>query len=130
MSYSITLTGQFNLDRPLTVSQLRALEAFADTRHDWRTDKTVPQYGYHCLWVATKDGTGIWASNGGESFHAFDDWLKIVIDRFIKPWGLVLNGTVEWKGEEAGDLGKLVVVDNVLTVFVAELTYVKRGKQP
>jgi hypothetical protein len=35
--------------------------------------------------------------------------------------GYKLNGTVEWRGEEDDDRGRMVVKDNVVTVLVAQI---------
>jgi hypothetical protein len=36
--------------------------------------------------------------------------------RFLAPWGYVLNGEVEWQGEDEEDTGKILVVDNSVEV--------------
>jgi hypothetical protein len=51
------------------------------------------------------------------------EWLQYVIDKFVKPWGLKLNGEVEWEGEESGDLGKIIVKDNVIKAIEGVITY-------
>jgi len=69
------------------------------------------QPGLWCQWVPTEDGTGIeW--NGTEKFYSYEEWLKYIIEHFLKPWGYVLNGSVKWKGEASNDRGTLVVTNN------------------
>ena len=74
--------------------------------------KTQP--GLWCQWVPNEEGTAIeW--NGSEKFYEYTAWLVYLIDNFLKPWGHVLNGRVSWQGEDHGDVGLLVVKDNVVT---------------
>jgi hypothetical protein len=80
------------------------------------------QPGLWCHWVPTEDGQGIeW--DGGEKFYEYVLWLKYIIKNFLKPWGLILNGEVEWEGEENTDMGKIVVTDNVVKTLVGKVTY-------
>ena len=68
-----------------------------------------------CQWIPTEDNMGIeW--DGGEKFYCYDEWLTYIIDNFLKPWGITLSGEVEYQGEDNDDRGKIIVVDNVVTV--------------
>jgi hypothetical protein len=80
------------------------------------------QPGLWCQWVPTEDGTGIeW--NGSEKFYEYVKWLEYIINHFLKPWGLTLNGEVEWQGEEREDRGMIIVKDNVVTTKKAKVTW-------
>jgi hypothetical protein len=71
------------------------------------------QPGLWCQWEPTKDGTGIiW--NGGEKFYYYIPWLQYLIANFLAPWGYVLNGEVEWQGENDDDSGVIVVKNNIV----------------
>ncbi len=131
MSYNTSFTGEFKLNQPPTLSQYIQYVKFTKARHDGQESPTPSaKCGVWCDWHLSEEGTTIYAGNDGNSFYGFDEWLAYVIRTFIKPWGLTLNGEVSWQGEESGDLGKLVVIDNVLVVFEAKMTYVERAKQP
>ena len=81
-------------------------------------DPPKNQPGLWCQWVPSADGGGIeW--NGGEKFYYYVEWLNYIIKNFLIPWGLVLNGTVKWRGEDFNDAGKIIVKDNV----VSKVTY-------
>lgn len=72
------------------------------------------QPGLWCQWVPNKKGTAIeW--DGGEKFYYYVGWLEYIVKHFLGPWGYVLNGEVKWKGEERGDRGTIVVVNNVVS---------------
>lgn len=75
-----------------------------------------------CQWVPSADGSGIeW--DGGEKFYHYVDWLEYLIRHFLSPWGYVLNGEVEWTGEDRDDIGKIVVVNNAVSVLDGKRVY-------
>ena len=75
---------------------------------------TRRQPGLWCDWVVTEDGLGLeW--NGTEKFYSYIEWLQYLIENFFAPLGYVLNGSVEWQGEDYDDFGTLTVTDNVVS---------------
>lgn len=81
------------------------------------------QPGLWCQWVPNNEGTAIeW--DGGEKFYEYAEWLEYIIEHFLKRWGYTANGSIEWRGEDSGDMGKLAVFNNVLTVRVGYVAYV------
>lgn len=80
------------------------------------------QPGLWCQWEITEDGTELqW--DGGEKFYHYVDWLKYLINNFFEPWGIKLNGEIEWIGEDPSDRGKIVANDNEVKVFIGKITY-------
>ena len=78
------------------------------------------QPGLWCQWVPTEDGTGIeWDS--GEKFYAYLVWIPYLIDHFLKPWGYVVNGKVEWSGDDDDDRGCIHVRNNVVKAVKARI---------
>jgi hypothetical protein len=83
------------------------------------------QPGLWCQWIPTKDGSAIeW--DGGEKFYDYVEWITYIIEHFLKPWGYVLNGVVEWSGEESADLGEIVIVNNTVSVNEGTIVMVRR----
>jgi hypothetical protein len=75
-----------------------------------------------CQWVPGNDGRTIeW--DGGEKFYEYEGWLEYIIRCFLEPWGVVANGTIEWQGEDSGDMGRLEVENNTLTVKHAVISW-------
>lgn len=73
-------------------------------------------------WVPTEDGWGIeW--DGNEKFYNYVEWLEYLIEKILAPRGYVLNGEVEWYGEDREDMGKISVKDNVVTTHSARISY-------
>ena len=78
------------------------------------------QPGLWCQWaIADNSKWLIW--DGGEKFYNYTEWLIYLIDNFFKPFGYVLNGEVEWQGEDSDDYGIVGVEDNKV--------YLKHGKR-
>jgi len=82
----------------------------------------ITQPGLWCQWVPSEDGWSIqW--DGNEKFYNYVEWLEYVIDKILAPKGYVLNGTVDWQGEETEDIGRIVVIDNVVKVQEGYVAY-------
>ena len=70
--------------------------------------------GLWCQWVINDDNELEW--DGSEKFYGYTDWLRYLINRFFEPWGVKLNGQINWRGEDFSDYGRIDVVDNIVTV--------------
>ena len=85
-------------------------------------DPPETQPGLWCQWVPTRDGTGIeW--DQGEKFYRYVEWLEYIINNFLAPNGYVVNGEVDWYGEDRDDIGKIIVEDNYVRAVEAEISY-------
>jgi hypothetical protein len=51
------------------------------------------------------------------------EWLDYLIENFLEPWGIKVNGEVEWQGEERDDRGLIVVKDNEVTTKRPKVTW-------
>ncbi|WP_370366660.1 hypothetical protein [Catenulispora sp. GP43] len=108
MGYQTEFVGAFAVMPPLTADEVAFLRRFAETRHG---DGLPSRW---CHWEATGEGNVIrW--NGGPQFYEPEKWIAYLISHFLLP-GHVVNGAVDARGEEAGDVWRLVVTDNVVTV--------------
>ena len=64
-----------------------------------------------CSWEPTEERTKIvW--NEMEKFYEYVPWIVYLVDRILKPRGYVLDGTVEWQGEDSDDFGEIVIEEN------------------
>jgi hypothetical protein len=89
-------------------------------------DPPEGQPGLWCQWIAVEDEDGAYTRiewDGGEKFYEYTAWLEYIVENFLKPWGRTLNGEVEWQGEDRGDIGLLVVKDNVVTAKEGRVVY-------
>ncbi len=159
MGYTTEFEGKIAVEPPLSAEEIAYLKLFANTR---RMDRTLGPYfvegsGFHgqgddsdilnsnkppegqpglwCQWEPSEDGTAIeW--DGSEKFYNSEQWMKYLIDHFLKPNCLakselpflqanhVLNGVIGAQGEEDDDVWRLVVEDN--RVFREDATIIKQ----
>lgn len=98
---------------------------FGDQKELGITDYNRPpsgQPGLWCKWTPGTDGTCIeW--DGGEKFYSYTKWIAYLIKHFLAPWGYTVDGIVEWDGEDQGDVGRIVVNDNVVSTQFATITW-------
>ncbi|KAI9025420.1 hypothetical protein DFJ74DRAFT_704920 [Hyaloraphidium curvatum] len=74
------------------------------------------QPGLWCDWRPSADGASFgW--NGTEKSYMYEEWVLYLVEEFLERWGYVADGTVRWTGEGEGDLGRMVLKDNVLLVY-------------
>lgn len=80
------------------------------------------QSGLWCQWIIGENNDTI-EHDGGEKFYNYVEWLIYLIENFFKPWGITVNGEVEWSGEERSDIGKIVVTDNKVQALEGRIEY-------
>lgn len=144
MGYTTDFTGSFGLNKELSPKMKMYLDKFNETRRMRRTLDSVfgiegefyvfgggdfgqdreenivdfnkpstTQAGLWCQWKPSEDGTQIeW--DGAEKFYNYTEWLVYLIEKILAPNGYVLNGEVEYQGEERDDNGTIEVKDNVV----------------
>lgn len=146
MGYSTDFEGKLKFNKQLSVDDLNFLRKLAGTRRmkrkvdpkygvdgefyvdgtgEWgqgRDDNVVDyntppetQPSLWLQWEPTEDGWYLeW--NGGEKFYSYIEWLEYLIEKILKPRGYVLNGVIDWQGEESDDRGIIDVKDNFVMV--------------
>lgn len=104
------------LDKPLTCAQKDVLDKLTEELHV----KDAPDSW--CQWVVTRDGNAIkWDEN--EKFYDYLGWLQYIIEKYLVPWGYVLNGSVTWQGEDPDDIGEIHVKNNIMNVKRGRVIY-------
>ncbi len=153
MGYTTDFTGSFKFNKPLDKDTLIFLQKFNETRRmarklpkefgiegefyvdapgyagqdrednivDYnRPPKTQP--GLWCQWRPTDDGTKLeW--DGGEKFYNYVEWLEYLIKNVLSPRGYKLTGEIEWAGEDQGDIGKIIVKNNKISLKHGAIVY-------
>lgn len=151
MGYSTDFFGSFKLNKKLDGVTHKLLVDLANTRrmkrdanvvgHQYGVDgefyveddsKGVLEHNYPpstqpglwCQWIPTLSGDEIvW--DGNEKFYNYVEWLQYIVDKILKPKGYVLNGTIEYSGEEVDDRGEITVKDNK----ISSINYDEQRKQ-
>jgi hypothetical protein len=71
------------------------------------------QPGLWCHWRMQEDCQTIdW--DEGEKFYSYIEWVTYIIDKILKPRGYVVNGSVDWRGEDFYDNGFIIIKDNTV----------------
>lgn len=75
------------------------------------------QPGLWCKWtISVFKGKQFVEWNEREKFYDYTDWLHYLVKHFFEPWGITLNGLIEWQGEDSSDRGQIVVKDNQISI--------------
>lgn len=122
MGYTTDFEGKFEFSRPLFYREGRTLRQCTDVlehpipeNHEGWLKSEGLELSNYCQWVIDDHGEGLqW--DGNEKFYQYIDWLKYLIHFYFEEWGVVLSGEVLYQGEEVGDVGKIIVTDNKVTV--------------
>ena len=88
-----------------------------------RSEAGECQPGLWCQWIVEHGDVQVLQWDGGEKFYNYVEWLKYLINHFFEPWGVLLNGEIDWYGEDRSDIGKIIVKDNVVTVKEGKLVF-------
>lgn len=112
MGYTTDFEGYLEPNREFTNEEIKIITDFNHKRHE---DSNFP--GIWCQWTIEN---GVLEWDEGEKFYNYVEWLKYLIDNFFEKWGIKLNGTIKWKGENMNDIGKIVVENNKVTVIEFE----------
>ena len=111
MGYNTEFEGKFRLNRPLDDDIYYELEGLDGPFSE--RDGYPSQW---CQWQVGDDWQSIvW--NGGEKFYGYIGRIRYINNKYLKPNGYVLNGTVAFQGEELKDSGKIVATDGKIEVF-------------
>jgi hypothetical protein len=80
-----------------------------------------------CHWIILDDMQTIqW--DGGEKFYNYVEWLEYLISKILEPAGYIVNGVIQWVGEDIfDDRGSISVEDNKISVeyFIDKIGYTK-----
>jgi len=116
MGYSTNFRGELEFDKTLTKDMVDTYNKFANTRHE---DGYKPN-GKPSIWlqweITEENGKYFLIWDECEKFYNYVEWLEYVIKYVFKGWGLKLNGSFEWRGDEWEDTGQIIVKDNVVVV--------------
>lgn len=119
MGYTTDFRGYLETDKRLTDEQVEIINDFNEERHEPNTEIEYP--GYWCQWRIDDEGRLVW--DEGEKFYNYVEWLQFLIDNYFKKWGVKLNGSFAWYGEDNGDMGEIHVKDNNVKVLYAKVTF-------
>jgi hypothetical protein len=78
------------------------------------------QPGLWCQWEPSEDKLHLgW--DGGEKFYYYTEWLEYLIEKILATKGYILNGVVQYRGEEIDDYG-------IITIFNNQVRQIEHGR--
>ena len=141
MGYTTDFFGEFKIDKPVDRKTAKLLKGLENTRRMKRNiegygvdgefyidgegmmgqgrssdivDYNTPprtQPGLWCKWLLQDDNQTIkW--DGHEKFYYYTEWMRYLIDKILSPRGYIVNGRVEWQGEDRHDIGVIIIENN------------------
>ena len=115
MAYRTDFSGKIALSRDVSVKEMREFKDVFDKRFDRATKADFLPPGYYCCWQIEHSGDFLeW--DGGEKSYNWAEWLFVVIERFFRPKDIILNGTINWHGDEPDDTGTIIVDNNEISL--------------
>lgn len=112
MGYCTRWDGELDLSRQLTLNEYNELDDLLD--RDFKSPSCSYGNAWHSFGINRK-GTQITTPEDSGKTYYWKESLQFIID-WLGAKDIKLNGRLKWFGEEAGDLGKVTVVDSVITV--------------
>jgi hypothetical protein len=101
MGYDTNFRGRLTFSKELDSDQLKKLTEFISRDH-----KEPGIWTRHCDWRTDGKFLG-W--NGSEKSYDMEKWLQIIVDRYLRFWGIELTGRMLAKGERYNDVWTLEV---------------------
>lgn len=100
MGYTTEFEGAMELEPALTPEQTEQINLFCEDRHGGDTQVYAGFPAFWCDWE-TNGRKLYW--NGSEKSYSMDKWLTLLIERFFKPWGVMVRGKMLAQGESRDD---------------------------
>lgn len=105
MGYNTRFSGKIGIEPPL-LAEHRA-DVLKVCRKEW------------CYFEPTEDGASL-RHTGMEKTDAANIYFAV---HRLGELGYTLNGTIDWQGEEIGDLGRIHVKDSKVRLVKAEIVH-------
>lgn len=109
---SLRITPEISFKAAMTINGIKSLSESFDKQS---VDFCFNEIG-SCEWKINKNGDLIWDSEN-ETYNECWENLDALIYLFFAPNGYSVNGEIEWQGEEIGDYGKIIVIDNNFSIW-------------
>lgn len=121
MGYNNDFYGEFRINKPLDAETKALLKKIYD-----QGDNQAPVSKYNqnsCGWIYDEINQSlVW--DEGEKFNEYIEWIQYLVEQILMPRGYIVNGGVEWQGEERDDQGRILIEDNNIRIQKAVITYV------
>ena len=116
IGYETSFDGELTLNKPLDAKTFKYLKQISEGK----LEKLEAMPEGWCPWKPDDEKTII--ADDGTAYYA-EEWLAYIIEYILKPKGYLLNGQVDWYGDECEDRGRYIVTDNSIKIQTARFIY-------
>lgn len=102
--------GKLELDKELTSEQHEKIHYFLGKTYLNRSNTDKWKW---CYWYIHDNGKSI-KIDKNSCFGKHEEWLHVIINTFIEPWGLTLTGCIKWVDLDTMNMGTISVTNNVI----------------
>ena len=113
MGYTTNFDGRLKLSKKLTDKELIDYHNnWLEPRHTIHDDEyTTGREDAPSHWlkwnIYEEEGDHYLEWTGGEKFYNYYDWLQLIVEKFLEPKKIYLQGKITYSGEETDDAGLL-----------------------
>lgn len=121
MNKKAICVGDFNCNPICNIKQINSINNINNEKI-----KNCPKY--ICNWMVSNDGRKLKWNNQSE-FIDYEDWLIFIINNYLKPNNIKLNGVISWFGVKNEDMGKIKIINNEIRIYKAVMSFIKRDNE-
>jgi len=118
IGYHTDFFGEFKINKPLDRDTHMLINTINENKYNIIDENE--KLDSECEWRT--DGANLYCEPG--CTYDYDTWLCRIVDRILTPSNYILNGEVEWIGEEPDDRGKMVINNNEIKYKIAKIVWV------
>ena len=111
MGYTTNFDGRLKLSKKLTDSELIDYHNnWLEPRHTIHDDEyTTGREDAPSIWlkwnIYEEEGDHYLEWTGAEKFYGYYDWLEVIVEKFLEPKKIYLQGKITYSGEDTVDAG-------------------------
>ena len=137
MGYNTDWNGQLNLSRKLTDKEQKEWDIIHNERHDSKYIYGDKNREYPSIWRGFEVNKGdIFEWDTNEKTYMGKEWIRFFVNKVIE-WNkekeIIVEGEMEWRGEDMGDNGKVKVKYNtgskMYQIDTYEIDFVRTERQ-
>ena len=136
MGYNTDWNGQLNLSRKLTDKEQEEWDTIQNERHDSEYEYGNKNREYPSIWCGFEVNGDVFEWDTNEKTYMGQEWIRFFVNKVIE-WNkekeIIVEGEMEWRGENMGDNGKVKVKYNsgskMYQIDTYEIYFVRTERQ-
>ena len=136
MGYNTDWNGQLNLSRKLTDKEQEEWDTIQNERHDSEYEYGNKNREYPSIWCGFEVNGDVFEWDTNEKTYMGQEWIRFFVNKVIE-WNkekeIIVEGEMEWRGQDMGDNGKVKVKYNsgskMYQIDTYEIDFVRTERQ-